>query len=308
VAVTPAHDPVFQHFPPFVGDVATDFLVDFLGCRIRESIMPSEFAKHRVTLTVQTSWPAFDEEYYEFVDLLEAVLAADESFTMLEFGAGFARWAVYGALAARSRGMKHIRLGVVEPEPMHLDFMRTFLADNGIPEEIVDVYPGTISEEAGKTLFLVKKHVSITTDHPREWYGQAKAPGSWRPTGVLSNGYFGRDLLVYPNGEGAIEVEQFASGKLLKKYPKIDLIDLDVQGEEFAVLYGAIDVLNKNTKRLHVGTHGTEIEANLREMLTANRWTCLRDYECGKVCKTPVGEIEFQDGIQSWINPRLADA
>jgi FkbM family methyltransferase len=299
------HDAIFEHFPPFSGEVPPPFFVDFLGCRVREEFWPQELAGQRKSAKVQTTWPAFNEEYYEWVDLLEAVVAANDSFTMVELGAGFGRWAGCGALAARQRGIANIRLALAEPEPLHLEFMQTFLHDNDIPRDIVDVYPGTVSEEPRTTLFIVKKQIDVATDHPREWYGQAKAPESWRPSRVIKAGYHGRDLFVYPGGEGAIEVEQFGVRKLLRTYPKIDLIDLDVQGEELVVLQAAIDVLNKNTKRVHIGTHGSDIEIGLRELLHANKWKSVRDYECGKTNATPVGNIDFQDGIQTWINPRL---
>lgn len=298
-------DTVFDRFTHFKGRVPTNFIVDFIGCRIRESIFPDELSQRRTSEEIDAEWPPFDEEYYEWVDLLESVVAANGRFTMLELGAGFGRWAIRGALAARQRGVDNTQLGLVEAEPLHLDFLTQFLADNGIPREIVDVYPGTISEDAGTVLFQVKKHVDSTADHPKEWYGQAKAPEGWRPTKMLPGAYYGRDLFVYPSGEGAINVTQFAAAKLFRGYDSIDLIDLDVQGEEFIVLYAGIEELNKRAKRLHIGTHGAEIEANLREMLRANRWVCLRDYACGATAVTPVGDIYFQDGIQTWINPRL---
>lgn len=298
------HDPVFEHFPPFAGEVPTEFFVDFLGCRTPAGYYAKSTGTGRTSAFVQTAWPDFNPEYYEWVDLLEAVLAAGDSFTMLELGAGFGRWAVPGIYAARYRAIRDIHLGVVEPEPAHLDLMREFFAVNNISEEMVDLYPGTISENAGKAWFVVKQDVSIVSD-AREWYGQSKVHESRKPQGIVPGGYYSKDLLVYGNREGAIEVEQFAAAKLLKKYAKIDLIDLDVQGEEFIVLYAAIDVINKNTKRLHIGTHRPDIERDLREMLTANKWRCIRDYECNKTNETPIGVMSFQDGIQTWINPRL---
>ncbi len=303
----PTHDAIFENFKPFEGKVPINFIVDFVGCRILETIFPEELSQHRTSEYIRTEWPVFDEEYYEWVDLLEAVTVAKDRFVMLELGAGIGRWAIRGALAARIRGIDidKIRLGLVEPEPLHLDFLKQFLSDNGIPEEIVDVYPGAIGEDPGTVLFVVKKHFQSTADHPREWYGQAKVPADWGHVSVAKNAYFGHDLYISANGQGAIEVPQFAASKLIRNYEHIDLVDLDVQGQEFVALYAAIDALSQRAKRLHIGTHGPEIERDLREMLKANRWECLRDYACGQTSETPKGSIYFQDGIQTWINPRL---
>ena len=49
--------------------------------------------------------PAFDEEYCEWIDVLEAVQAAYGRFTMIEFGAGYSRWASRTWTAARQRGL-----------------------------------------------------------------------------------------------------------------------------------------------------------------------------------------------------------
>ena len=38
--------------------------------------------------------PSVGEEYFEWIDLLESVLAADDKFTMVELGAGWGRWLV----------------------------------------------------------------------------------------------------------------------------------------------------------------------------------------------------------------------
>ena len=32
-------------------------------------------------------------------------------------------------------------------------------------------------------------------------------------------------------------------------------------------------------------------------------WQCVNDNACSSVAATPYGEISFQDGMQSWVNP-----
>ena len=52
--------------------------------------------------------PTPSEDYFEWIDLLEAVAAAEDRFTMLDLGAGFGRWGIRGALAARQCGLRRI--------------------------------------------------------------------------------------------------------------------------------------------------------------------------------------------------------
>jgi hypothetical protein len=49
---------------------------------------------------VRTDYPVFDEEYFEWIDLLQTLNAAEERFTMLELGrAGAAVWSIIAGLA-----------------------------------------------------------------------------------------------------------------------------------------------------------------------------------------------------------------
>lgn len=142
-------------------------------------------------------------------------------------------------------------------------------------------------------------------DVPEAWYGQSIVPPGETLVGIAKGAYCGKDLLVFGSGRAAIMVQRFSASKLIRRYDAIDLVDLDVQGEEFSVIYGAMEALNDRVRRLHIGTHSREIEENLRALLRANRWQCLRDYPCLQTNETPFGAIPFGDGIQTWINPRL---
>jgi hypothetical protein len=82
---------------------------------------------------------------------------------------------------------------------------------------------------------------------------------------------------------------------------------MDIQGSEHDVLAGAIGAINEKVKRLHIGTHSPAIEASLHVLLGENGWTCLRNYPGQGRHATEFGEMDFEDGIQTWINPRLSE-
>jgi len=87
----------------------------------------------------------------------------------------------------------------------------------------------------------------------------------------------------------------------------VDLIDMDIQGQELVVLEAAKNVLQRKVRRVHIGTHSTEIEDGLRDLFLSLEWQCVHDYGIGATRETPFGEIDFQDGVQGWINPRDLD-
>ena len=87
------HHPVLSCFTPFSGEVPADYHFDFLGTRIRHRFIAG-FSQRWGARTVEYSCPTIDNEYFEWIDLLESVVAARGSYTMMELGAGFGRWAV----------------------------------------------------------------------------------------------------------------------------------------------------------------------------------------------------------------------
>lgn len=116
----------------------------------------------------------------------------------------------------------------------------------------------------------------------------------------------GRPPLSLPGDWRAIEVPQVTLSDLLADHAQVDLVDFDTQGSEADCIEEAIAPLNAKVKRLHIGTHGPEIEDRIVAALSGEGWTCLRRFNCLRVEDTPLGPIEFNDGVQSWLNPRLA--
>src|SRR5262245_931912 len=100
--MTKTDHPIFGEFKAFEGEVPSQFVYDFVG-----SFMDSKFSfAQRASQAgfVKASIPSLSDEYFEWVSLLEAAKAARTSFTVVELGAGYGRWAARAALAARQRG------------------------------------------------------------------------------------------------------------------------------------------------------------------------------------------------------------
>ncbi len=142
--------------------------------------------------------------------------------------------------------------------------------------------------------------------HPNAWYGQALtkdydlASGE-RPDGV----YAGFRVVEHSSGWRSIRVPSLTLKCILKDLDRVDLIDLDIEGQELATLALAIEAVTAQVKRLHIGTHGKEIESGLRQLLAAHGWQCQFDYSLLSTSETPWGRIRFENGVQSWINPKL---
>jgi hypothetical protein len=148
----------------------------------------------------------------------------------------------------------------------------------------------------------------FTGSAARRWYGQSLSKSYETVKSAIEapeKTYFGRSVVTYASGWKAIKVPTLDIRDLLSTYNQIDLLDLDIQGEEVKILSASGSMIDSRVKRLHVGTHGTNIEAQLRSLLSDRGWLLVRDYKCGSSNKTPFGEIKFVDGVQSWLNPRF---
>ena len=279
------HHPVFHHFKHFKGFVRSGYHTDFLGVLTRNAfiggLVPACELKTRGPGYVQTEYPAHDEEYFEWIDLLESVLESQQQFTMVELGAGWGRWLVRATAAARrSRGDLAIRLIGVEAEPTHFEWMKQHFQDNGIDPEQHELIEAAVDEREHTIRFYVGK--------PDEWYGQRIA----QPEETIE-------------GIAVRDVKTITLTRILDRLELVDLIDLDVEGAELVVLRSAIEQLNHKVKRVHIGTHGPEIERSLRALFWQSGWYKRNDYAVGRAEQTEWGEIYFGNGVQTWINPRL---
>jgi hypothetical protein len=163
------HHPVFTAFKRFQGVVPPGNHANFLGVMTR-----NEFAAGIITALghrlpepgyFQADYPAFSEEYFEWVDLLEAVLDAREAFTMIELGAGYGRWLVNAwAAAKQQRNDLRITLVGVEAEPTHFTWLKQHFEDNGLDSAEHRLIEAAIDARDGVVNFYVGK--------PDEWYGQ----------------------------------------------------------------------------------------------------------------------------------------
>jgi len=299
------HHPVLAGVACWEGDVPPGFTVDFLGVRTRvkftEGMVPGGAAE-RGPYFGQPPLPPFDEEYFEWIDVIEAVKAARGGFVMVELGAGYGRWLVRAVAALLRFNPLPFRLVAVEAEPTHFEWLHEHLRDNDI-------------DPKGQTLIEVAVNatgepVKFYVGNPSGWYGQAIAPGTpahrlWRIF-LRARSFLGaRRTRAGDQDGGTMPVRGITLDTILDPLPRVDLIDLDVQGAELEVLGASVERLDARVKRVHIGTHGADIEDGLRALFRGHGWRLVNDYPSQSRSATPYGEIEFQDGVQTWVNPRL---
>lgn len=248
----------------------------------------------------------FNEEYFEAVDLMESVHKAQDTYVMFELGAGFGRWGIRAWHYAKRKGIKNPHIVFVEAEPVHYRDLQYHIELNGMPKSDYTLYDAAVSDEE-KTLHFTVLQQDLR--NARRWYGQALDHELCKPQSgeFTQSNYMGKPMhydRVWQRG--FIDVKALRLSKMMEPFPVIDLLDLDIQGEEAKVMAEAMPEMNKRVKRAHIGTHGNQIEDDLFSLFTKNGWTNLNNYRNQQDQMTPYGMITFLDGVQTWVNPKFA--
>ena len=67
----------------------------------------------------------------------------------------------------------------------------------------------------------------------------------------------------------------------------------------------AMRALTNKVRRVNIATHSAKIHKAIGLLFRGAGWERKASYDCGQSAQTPFGRINFQDGVQSWANPRL---
>lgn len=275
---------MFEKFPRFRGQCRNDCIVDFLGIQYSEpyeKTLPSLGDRF-----LETNYPEISEEYFEWVDILQSALHSKNSYLMFEIGAGYGRWGLRAWKAAKANGVKQPQIVCVEAEPDHANWIDLHFRRNQVPVENYKIIEAAISDEDGQAEFFVKWPGWSRERSSKEWYGQAIAKAPWE-------------------GSATIPVKKISVNNLLEPYRDrvIDLIDMDIQGEEDVIVPHLIPFL-VNIKMLHIGTHGREIEENIKKTLQKENFFIEKDFNCGETYRIEGNMVNFVDGSQTWKNKK----
>ena len=276
---------------------ADDFIWDALGGRTRTLFNAGLGWSAGDAVKSGLFGPVIHEEIFEWIDLLQAVVLARNHFTFFELGCGYARWLVFAALALRQHNNLPATWVGVEAEPSHYKWAKKHVRDNNVSD--IRLYEAAVGAADGEANFY--------TGSPEAWYGQMLAPDHLPQTTRKER--FLRSIRRQPSKplDTVSQVRMVGLNNLIEEHERIDLIDCDVQGAELQTFSACTAALNAKVCRVHIATHSPEIEEGLRRLFSELNWHKLNDYGCGRVNETPFGKITFVDGVQTWLNPRLAD-
>ena len=81
-----------------------------------------------------------------------------------------------------------------------------------------------------------------------------------------------------------------------------------MQGAELDILRAAPGPLHAKVKRVHVETHSRQLHVNIARFFRGLGWRCHVLFEGNTGDETAFGRINFQGGVQSWLNSSINSA
>lgn len=263
-----------------------DYLLDFTGARYRwyfcDPDLKERFSKDRPmhlafpNIRIE-DLPAKNCEYVEYLAIFEAIHNCENQLRMVDLGAGHGRWSTVAAHVARNKGISYTLI-MVEAEPVHFEEIGLCLSDNGVAEtDCVFYQAAVVGDEGGREpaeLPLVVSYRGLPEySDPYAWNGQCviriREPHKVRELPEL---YHGRQLYVMGNNSRFINVPTITLNRIFARHGAMDLVIMDIQGEEANVLRGAKDMLNEYAGWIGIETHSPEIDRDIRELFSELKW------------------------------------
>ena len=260
-------------------------LTNFLGTRIDPRFFPRVLGGKEGQIEpppIPANWHA---DIAEWAAALRAVECATNSFTVVELGCGWGCWMNNTGVAARRRGLS-VRVIGIEGDEGHIGFARESLASNGFRTEEITLYRGIAAAKSGIALFPKQEHPGI----------------SWGNEPVFDATEEQRKRAL--ESESHDELPVLALEEIVREYPRIDLLHVDIQGGEADLIRGCAALLKEKFAYLVIGTHSRQIEGQLFDMLLKDGW--LLEIERPAILGIDNdGPMVTVDGVQGWRNPRL---
>ncbi len=279
---------IHRHAVPDLEPVA-GYVRNFLGVLVDHRILPTVLGPRGgqvEAIPIPANWHA---DIAEWAAALRAVDLARDSFTVIELGCGWGCWMNNTGAAARRAGLE-VRLVGIEGDAGHVAFARETCAANGFAPAQVTLHHGVAAGQSGTALF------------PR----QQRGGGEWNLQPNLDATDEQRRAASRTGSDDALPMIPLA--ELAASLPRIDLLHVDIQGGEAALIAECLPTLDEKVAYLVVGTHSRQIEGSLFDTLLRSGWQLEIERPAILSIKPLAGTSNLSvavDGVQGWRNPRL---
>jgi O-methyltransferase len=314
---------VFSGIAPWSGRVPGSYSADFLGIRTDHRFLPlTTFPpEDKIERDVRTRLPRIEdgELWFEAANWVEAARDARDRFVMITLGANYGAQAVGACLALRTLNPMPYKLVAVEPVPENLAWTQQHMRDNGVDPAEQWLVKSAIGNSSDPVLFPIGSpgsgsQNSFATNEKAARENYARQLTQWgrgkaalrslllhNTTGLITNLVSGHDLPAEIKLVSCVTLRD-----IVAPFDIVDYIESDIQQSEILVFPPAIDFLKTKVRRIHIGTHGAEVHAELRRLFLQGGWELVFDFAPNSRFETALGTFETNDGVLTVCNPSLA--
>lgn len=261
------------------------YLTNFLGVRIDPKFFPTILTGRGGTveaLPLPANWHA---DIAEWGAALRAVDLAQSSFRAAELGCGWGCWLNNTGVAARRAGLVVELIGV-EGDADHVAFAHEAMATNGFDPRQYRIVHGICAARSGTALF------------PKN---AGEGGHDWGLEPILDASH---QEVAEADGSGRYEALPQVPLSDLADGRRLDLLHVDIQGGEAALLRDSLATLDALVAYVVVGTHGRSIEGQIIDLLLGAGWILEIERPCIFAIEGGKPRLSV-DGVQGWRNPRL---
>jgi FkbM family methyltransferase len=311
-------DAMLSRITPWSGYVPDGYTVDFLG-----TLTDGEFHWNRTGpfggRSITTELPSVassGETYFEIADWLYAARDASDRYVAISLGAAFGAQLVGAWKVLQAINPMPAHLVAVEPVPQNCAWTRKHMADNGIDPDRHSIIQAALGADNEPMLFPVgapgagvTSAIGINTAASRQVYADL-VQRSGESERVLRNLFLHNATgLAQELGHGYSGDIKFVSAltlrDVLSPFDRVDLLEVDIQRSEYDVIAPCVDVVKRKVRRVHIGTHGRDVHAALRQLFRGAGWEIVFDYRPDSEHVTGRGAMTILDGILSARNPAV---
>ena len=287
---------------PFQGVQPRGYDTNFLGVKTAFHLMAHWYPKdgvehgmnHDRPTTTSLPHPTWGEPFFEYGSMIRAIDEGGDEIFIVELGGGYAARCADMAFMARVLGKTSTSL-VVEPVPQYIEWARAHFSDNGLAAAKHHVLPAAVTANS--------RPIPMNTAYSGFGNEVTRVDSSIAHDSVVIS-----DLLagvpINVGGQVVEMVNGFALNDITALYKYVDLIDIDVQHLEFAILEPCWETVNAKVGRLHIGTHSVELHEKLKLALLRNDWAIEVDLHPYSSTECLDGPTKINDGILAAKNRR----
>jgi hypothetical protein len=316
------YEHIFDGIVPWADMLPPGFTVDFVGTRIDLKFrtifpVPPELIGGKV---VTTRLPEISdgEGWFEAVNWVEAARAARRRFVMITLGACYGAQAVGSYRTLQLLNPMPSKFVAVEGDPENVAWVKQHMRDNGMDPDAHWIVQAAISNNNNPVLFPVgwpglgiQNCYGTNEDNSRKVYADeiiasGRANDAIRniflnnSTGIIKNLVPGQD---FP-GEIKI-VSAVTLADLLGPFDVVDYLESDIQQSEIVVFPPFMGVLKRKVRRIHIGTHGSDVHAALRGLFEKEGWEIVFDFAPNSKFDSALGSFSTNDGVLTVRNHGL---